>query len=375
MGFLRNVVTDLVEKRLWPVAILLLVALAAVPVLLGRGAEPEPPLAAAAPAAPASAPAARAQIAVDVPVPANRERDGELRNPFKQRGAKAAAASTAPAPPTAGAAAPDAGGDTGAGAAPADLGWPSTGTPSTGSTPPAGSAPSAPPEQDDPAPKADPLDAYRISLRFGRTGKVTTRRDLARLTPLPTVDNPFFVFLGVLEGGKRAVFLVSDEAKPTGDGICKPRPTDCQTIELRVGDTQYFDVERAKGPVQYELELLSIRKEGAGSASEAVAARTRASKAGAKVLTSASADAVDGIDGYRFSPRTGVLERTPVDSRAAADEDPAAEEEPADAEDPAAAAAAAAGAGEAPAARKQDKGTRAAVRAVVRGVLAALPGR
>jgi len=260
-------------------------------------------------------------------------------------------------------------------------------------TPPSSTPPAGPGKPGAGTPRTDPLDLYRISLRFGRTGKVATRRDLARLTPLPTVDNPFFVFLGVLKGGTRAVFLVSDEAKPTGDGICKPRTTDCQTIELRVGDTEYFDIERAEGPVQYELELLSIRKEGAGSTSEAVAARARASKAGGKVLQRADVDAVDGIDGYRFSRRTGLLERTPVSSRASASEDggdadPAAPAPaPATPVDPAAAAAAAAAAAPtvavaavaqpvmadvAPAARKQDKRTRAAVRAIVRGVGRAL---
>ena len=50
MGFLRNVVSDLVEKRLWPVALLLVAAIAAVPMLLG-GADPEPAATAALPPA------------------------------------------------------------------------------------------------------------------------------------------------------------------------------------------------------------------------------------------------------------------------------------------------------------------------------------
>jgi hypothetical protein len=210
-----------------------------------------------------------------------------------------------------------------------------------------------------------------ISLRFGRTGKVKTRRNLARLTPLPTVDNPFFVFLGVLEGGKRAVFLVSADAKPTGDGICKPSPTACETIEMRVGDTEYFDLQRESGPVQYQLDLLSIRKEEAGSASEAVAARARASKAGAEVLQDAGAEALDGIDGYRFSRRTGLLERTPVASRASADEEAVA-----GATTEAAPVAPGSGgrrrgrrrAETAAAPRPQGKRLKAAVRAIVRGV-------
>ncbi len=378
MGFLRNLVTDLIEKKLWPVALGLLLALAAVPVLLG-GEAPDPAATAALPAAPVPAPGARGQIAVDLPAPANRERKGALRDPFRQPKAKAAADA---APSTASAPAAAAPAETGsAPSAPSSAAPPSSSP--VPSTPPA-TSPAPSPEPEAPAPKADPLDAYRISLRFGEAGKVKTRRDLARLTPLPSVDNPFFVFLGVLEGGKRAVFLVSADAKPTGDGVCKPRPTACETIELRVGDTEFFDLERESGPVQYQLDLLSIRKEGEASPSEAVAARLRASKAGAKVLRAADAEALDGIDGYRFSRRTGLLERTPVASRAAARTASAPAPAPAAPADPAAvpaasaaaaaaAAAPAAAVGAAPAARKQDKRTRAAVRAIVRGIAGSLP--
>ena len=37
MPFLKNIGHDLIEKRLWPVAVLLVLALVAVPVLLGGG--------------------------------------------------------------------------------------------------------------------------------------------------------------------------------------------------------------------------------------------------------------------------------------------------------------------------------------------------
>ena len=37
ISHVRNLVQDLVERRLWPVALVLAVALAAVPVVLGRG--------------------------------------------------------------------------------------------------------------------------------------------------------------------------------------------------------------------------------------------------------------------------------------------------------------------------------------------------
>jgi hypothetical protein len=379
MGFLRNVVTDLVEKRLWPVALLLVLAIVAVPVVLSRTA-PEAPVAAAPPGAPAPVPTSRGQITAAVPVPVNRERTGPLRDPFRRP--KAAAADTTPSSVTATPPVPS--------PSPSPDPGPWTRRPRRRRPPPAAARPpaTAPVEPSTrpspPRPKADPLDAYRITLRFGEAGKVKTRRDLARLTPLPSADDPFFVFLGVLDGGKRAVFLVSADATPTGDGICKPRPTACETIELRVGDTEFFDLERPSGPVQYELQLRSIRKDGEVSPAEAVAARARASEAGAEVLRAADAGAVDGLDGYRFSRGTGLLQRTAVASRARAgsrdeagpDAEPtAASAAGAPVAGPLGAAASAAAADADPVARRQDERTRAAVRAIVSGVAGALPAR
>lgn len=225
MSLLRNVWADLVEKRLWPLVILLVAALAAVPLMLTRTAEPS----GAAPPASQTAKAAGTQaLALDTTGAADGHRL-KGRNPFEQLHVPK----------------------------PADDGTPDT-----------AEAPSAAAPTTDSSPGADPGDsgatrssAYRIGLRFGTPGKLRRIHDLERLAPLPSRSDPFFVFLGVRSDGKTAVFLVSSDAKGTGDGKCRPRPSVCSTVEMQAEDTEFFDLTRDDGSiVQYQLDLLSITK-------------------------------------------------------------------------------------------------------------------
>jgi hypothetical protein len=80
--------------------------------------------------------------------------------------------------------------------------------------------------------------------------------------PLPGKDNPQVVFLGVVvPAGKAAVFGLTGEAILHGSAICKPSPTQCQAIELQVGQSETLEVVAADGTaVTYELKLLSIDK-------------------------------------------------------------------------------------------------------------------
>src|SRR3954466_6088555 len=79
MPFLKNVVKDLVEQRLWPVAVLLVAALVAGPVLVSRhGADPVAapiPGATAAGASPDAPTASKAAVTID-PEPEGAVHDG-----------------------------------------------------------------------------------------------------------------------------------------------------------------------------------------------------------------------------------------------------------------------------------------------------------
>jgi len=328
--FLRNLGGDLVDKRLWPVALFLVLALIAVPVVLGRSSAPAEPAGAPAATADPALEAAKdgaagallpADAAVSLQEPAAggaRYRQGALRNPFVQHhvpkvaavgssvvastGASAAAAST----PSAGA-----NGSVGSGSPT------SPGSSAPSSDPFGGGSPAPPSSSPAPAPKSpakpnpsgqggtDTNDVFRVSLRFGEAGNQRTIKDIARLTPLPSSSDPFFVFLGVLKDGKTAVFLVSSDATATGDGSCKPRASNCQTIQMKAGDTEFFDLSTGTaGVIQYQLDLLSVGKRDAGTRAAAASRHARESKAGRAILRAA----VEQTDlGFDYIPRLGVL--------------------------------------------------------------------
>src|ERR1700754_1583028 len=92
MSFLRNVLHDLVEKRLWPVAVALVAALVAVPIVLGgqRDAATVAPTVADAPATTANGladhrDAARAQVvSLEEQAAGKVSRPGKVHDPFVQ---------------------------------------------------------------------------------------------------------------------------------------------------------------------------------------------------------------------------------------------------------------------------------------------------
>jgi hypothetical protein len=208
-----------------------------------------------------------------------------------------------------------------------------------GSTPPlgpSGSGGSGGSDKPAPKPAGDPLDVYHLSLRFGRaeSAHLTTYHDVARLSPLPTADNPFFVYTGVLKDGKTAVFLLSSDATATGDGHCSPSPKSCQTIEVKQGDTEFFDLTVNDEPVQYQLDVVRVFKKGASSAVAAAASHERHSNAGADMLQQAHAigsSSFKGAASYRWLPDSGVLIRAPHRGKVRASVNGAVAASPADA--------------------------------------------
>jgi hypothetical protein len=334
MTFIRATLRDLIQRRLWPVALLLAIALAAVPVVLGRGGDDAastvtPPV----PSTTAdNGDSQKAEVTLDTSVPADRDRAGSVRDPFKGLSSTSDAAtsqtddatlpgtsssSDAPAPAPASASPTP---STTSDATPATT--PSTtSTPSTTTTPSTSTKPktTTKAKKTTTAPKAeDKTDTYHVSLRFGvNGGKLTTIRDVARLSPLPSVTDPFFVYLGVIEvkakSEKRAVFIVSSDATPNGEGACHPTTQDCETVELTVGQTAFFDYTAPNGQVtQYELQLAGIHKTAVKAEAKAAAAFARHSVAGAELVRDAAtrnARAAAGARAYRYLPGAGLLVR------------------------------------------------------------------
>lgn len=309
MTFLRNVGHDLVDKKLWPIAVALVLAVIAVPFLLGGGGEPAATPVAQAPVAGAAAvaPPGAAEVAVAVEEPVLRRRSGKTRDPFKQQYVRPEAKVPGVGAVTGGTPAA-----TGTGSGGKTTSTPATSAPATGGAPVAPTSPARPRPAE---PELDPLDVYRVNLRFGEAGRQRTIRDIARLSPLPNSDKPFFIFLGVLAGGKKAVFLVGADAAVTGDGVCRPSRTNCETVEMGRGDTVFLDRETSEGVTQYELDLLSVRRR---TGAQAVAARQAQASASERVKDQEAAkDQAAGelTDTYRWDADRGVLVRRKVTRR------------------------------------------------------------
>jgi hypothetical protein len=245
---LRNAWTDLVDRRLWPAAAALLVALIAIPVVLaksgGSGAAAPPPVASTQTGAPQ---AKTGYVSVDskgnVRVVA-----GNAKNPFTQQHLPKTTTTAAAAGP---------GLTIGPGTDTGSTGSGSTNG-STGSSVPTTRGGSTQPEHTV-SPSA--TGRYRLGnavVLFGQTTTRRPRRDLPALTALPSATNPILIFLGLSSDASKATFLVSSDASPLGDGKCAPTRSVCQTITLKAGQTEFLDVVVGKRVRQYQLDLVRI---------------------------------------------------------------------------------------------------------------------
>jgi len=283
MSLLRDIKTDLVEKRLWPVAALLAVALVAVPLLLGSSAPPEnsADTTANVPPAAQAPPSGTSVVALEAPV-GRAPLAGHAKDPFVQKFLPK------PAPEPSGTTGAPAGGQppSSGGQGGSSGGGGSTGSGNGGGNSGGGG-------------KKPVYTTATVDATMTRAGgRPRTYRGLQRLTPLPSSLNPILVFLGVLADGRTAVFLVSSDAKAQGDGSCKPSRSTCQTVQLKAGQTEFFDLKTSIGTVQYELDLIRVRS-GAGSARSAARAGRRALKARGADFTLPA--------GYSWDSATGRL--------------------------------------------------------------------
>jgi hypothetical protein len=254
MNVLTTTWRQLVSRRLWPVAILLVVALAAVPMILSKDPAPVPP-----PEQPAAAPAggtAKADATLAEPVVAKASAEdrakrrrvlGVRKDPFtpaavKKKPKVAAKKSHKKATEQ-------------------KTEQESTSTPTTS----APSTPVAPTTPVEPAPKKKVYEKGSLIVRFGdATSDELDRMNLKKLAALPNdpEKDPLLIYMGLTDHGKKAVFMVDESLTPTGDGTCKPHPASCETIELAKGETEFFDVidaETGDTTAQYELDLVDIK--------------------------------------------------------------------------------------------------------------------
>jgi hypothetical protein len=269
-AILADVYYDLRDRRLLPLIALVVVAIVAVPFLLGSDPETPPPPSVTGEAGGKEETAA-ANFAVVEAKPGLRAPGKRLdartpTNPFKQRytslpeEAKLESTSVSSSVVDGGGPSEAVGGDVEAeGTAPAD---PGAGSGGGAASPPSG-------------PDGDGLRffAFRPDVRFGLagSGELSEYKELPQGTLLPE-RNPVVAFLAVSETGKRALFDISTEvAMVKGPGHCIGGPQSCSLLSLKEG--QAADILTGNPDRTFRLKLERIefvevkRPKPAGSSS------------------------------------------------------------------------------------------------------------
>jgi hypothetical protein len=253
--FAQDLYRDLRDRRLLPVALLLIAALVAVPVLLSSSSGT--PASAPAPAltvAPGSSDAAT-QAAVLTQQLGVRDYTKRLerfkrQNPFHQQFTLPEATSSTLTEPTSSATSTTGGSATSTTTSTDGGSATATGSTATGSS--SGST-------TQPAPVPDTRTqtrvlTYRVDVKVGPTGQLEAQKDVRPMKFLPGKDTPVVVFLGATPDGKQALFLVSgDVTSATGDGACMPDPSTCSYLTLKRGQKE--SLAYSIDGLTYELKL------------------------------------------------------------------------------------------------------------------------
>jgi hypothetical protein len=249
---------DLREKRLWPVAVGLLAAIIAVPVILFKPASDAAPPATVIPKTNGAQTLPVVAVESGPTVGSKLEAYSE-KNPFKPM---KDLEKTAQAPGSDGTSSAD----TGSGATGADsgssLGNPGGDTSSGGGTSPStgGTSPS------DTTPGTTPITRWfrtTADFSFGEPGKEETFKDQANFTMLPDEATASIVYMGVSADHKHAVFFISDPGiQAQGEGKCNATGADCRFVTLSIkdsGDEETFTA--VDGSVSYNLKLLKFNRQ------------------------------------------------------------------------------------------------------------------
>lgn len=287
MNIFASLITDMRQKKLWPLALVLVALLVALPILLTKSSSPI----AITPVSPVSngssvpqAPSITAQVN-----PLHSALKGHKHNPFapsvktkstttQSKTSKANSGSSAQTKSSTSTGATTHTTTTPAGSTP------TTSTPATTPTQPTGPTQPVTPVKVVPV-GLSPVEVYDVSLSMtNSSGGFDTIRPLERLSVLPSVQKPLLVELGVLKGGKRVLFAVQNGAALSGPGSCIPGPVDCELLELRPGQLEQLSGQTPGGVVYSELSISKIVSRKLKSKAAARTARIKTSSAGFSLL-------------------------------------------------------------------------------------------
>lgn len=277
-----NVYRDLRDRRMLSIAIVLIVAIIAVPFLLGGGGGEEavPPPSTAITQAPFEG-SEQLDPVVLAEAPGLRDfrqrlADYRSHNPFRVKlsekerralrglnagngngngggGAGAGSGASTDTVPT----------DTGAtdtAPVPIDTGATDTTVPSDTNatdTPPADTGATDTSDDSGSGSGGTQLISYRIDVRVGPVGHTKVQQDVSQLDFLPDRHDPLVQFIDADVRGSKVAFIVNPMATAVkGDAQCVRSMKDCQYLVMERKDEMYFRF----GDQQYRLQLMSINE-------------------------------------------------------------------------------------------------------------------
>ncbi|MBV9943470.1 MAG: hypothetical protein JO262_15200 [Solirubrobacterales bacterium] len=308
MNIVKGIVVELRERRLWPVAVALVAALVAVPVLLSKSATSVP-----APQAPfggAAVPGAKGVPVTLAAAPDQSNLKGATRDPFTQQVPKSTTATSTGTSSTAATTASSA--RTGTGSSSGASGAGSTG--STAATSGSGSSPAGAGGTTAPAPtpvsvsKPAPVqtgltstEAYAVELSVTNPDGSVADNTYPRDSVIPNTTQPLLVLLGVGQGGHNVLFAVQPGTGVSGPGTCTPGTIDCEILSLSPGQTE--QVSTSSGRVA-DFAVTSVDVNHYGSAADAQHARQQVSVFGAKLLRNSPLSA---LSLFQYDPNVGAI--------------------------------------------------------------------
>jgi hypothetical protein len=253
--FLLDLWHDLREKRLAPVAVVLLLGLVAVPVLLAKPAKDPGP----APVASAGVDASdRDALAALTKVKLGEDEVGkgstlgvfDPDNPFKPpkgtiKKDESPLDTAGPGDAPAGSTGP--GGDTSVDGG--SLGGGVGGDVPSGGTPPSTGGGGTT--------TTTTTYKYVVDVTFSANGRTRRIKGLEQLDMLPNESAPLLIFMGVTPKGGDAVFLVDSTLEAAGEGRCKPSPAECAFAYIGAGSEYVFTEEDGD---TYTIKIDEIRK-------------------------------------------------------------------------------------------------------------------
>jgi hypothetical protein len=251
--FLLDLWHDLREKRLWPVAVALLAAMALVPLVLFKGASNE------AVTGPTATPSGPSEALPVVSIADSKSQVSKLdafaqKNPFKSMADPTATPGSSGSSSSSGGASTSGGSSTGSG------GGAGTGTSTTGGGSGSGTGGTGT------TTRTQQLFYIRADVRFGQPGHVKSYKDLKPISMLPDTKDPVVIFMGMRDF-KTAVFMVdSSKYKADGEGKCQPSASNCDVVTLKVDESSNEETLAGSDGTQYTLKLTAVHKVLAGNA-------------------------------------------------------------------------------------------------------------